>query len=85
MYLRVFFYEKLRDVNLLQGVTCSKVNILCRSQEGDVPNAPGGVDKIRARVFGTIDIDRPVGPQNHTHSCRKRMHVPEETTNSSLP
>ena len=57
MHLRVFFDEKVRDVNLFQGVTCSKVNTLHHSREGNVPDAPGGVNEIWARVFGAIDID----------------------------
>jgi len=56
MHLRVFFNEKVRDINLFQGVTCSKVNTSRRSREGNVPNTPGGVDKIRARVFGAVDV-----------------------------
>ena len=85
MHLRVLFDEKVRDVNLFQRIAYSKVNTVHLSREGNVPNAPGGVDEIWARVFGAIDIDRPTEPQNYVYSRREQVDIPEETPNFPLP
>ena len=85
-HLRILFDEEVGNVDLFQGVPCSK------SQHhtqfwlgGNTPNTPSGVDEVRTRIIGAINIDRPTGRQNRGHSRTELAHSPKESANSSLP